>query len=88
MDDIAAVETLTRIKGIGLWTANIYLLTALRRPDIWPSGDIALNNTVRKVKGVQEYPTISTLSSIAESWRPFRSIAARMLWHHYLSNKA
>lgn len=88
MDDIAAVETLTRIKGIGIWTSNIYLLTALRRPDIWPSGDTALNNTIRKVKGMQEYPTISTLSSIAESWRPFRSIAARMLWHHYLSNRA
>lgn len=87
MDDLAAVDTLTRIKGIGPWTAHIYLLMALRRPDVWPSGDIALVNTVRKVKELPEYPSPSTLSKIAETWRPFRSVAARMLWHHYLSDK-
>ncbi len=87
MDDRAAADTLTRIKGIGPWTADIYLLMALRRPDIWPSGDIALTNTVRKVKELDQYPTPSTLSTIAEAWRPFRSVAARMLWHHYLSDK-
>ncbi len=87
MDDFAVVDTLTRIKGIGPWTAGIYLLMALRRPDVWPSGDIALTNTVRKVKGLHEYPSPSTLSRVAETWRPFRSVAARMLWHHYLSNK-
>ena len=87
MDDLAAIDTLTRIKGIGFWTANIYLLMALRRPDIWPSGDIALANTVRKVKELHEYPSPSTLSKVAETWRPFRSVAARMLWHHYLSDK-
>ena len=87
MDDLAAVDTLTRIKGIGPWTADIYLLMALRRPDVWPSGDIALANTVRKVKELHEYPSPSTLSRVAETWRPFRSVAARMLWHHYLSDK-
>ena len=87
MDDLAAIDTLTRIKGIGPWSANIYLLMALRRPDVWPSGDIALANTVRKVKELHEYPSPSTLSKIAETWRPFRSVAARMLWHHYLSDK-
>jgi len=87
MDDHAVVDTLTRIKGIGPWTANIYLLTALRRPDVWPSGDIALINTVQKVKDFHEYPSPSTLSRVAETWRPFRSVAARMLWHHYLSHK-
>ena len=87
MDDLAAIDTLTRIKGIGPWTADIYLLMALRRPDVWPSGDIALANTVRKVKELHEYPSPSTLSKIAETWRPFRSVAARMLWHHYLSDK-
>lgn len=86
MDDLAVVETLTRIKGISLWTANIYLLTALRRPDIWPSGDIELINTIQKVKELHQPPS-SQLSGIAEAWRPFRSIAVRMLWHHYLSNK-
>jgi DNA-3-methyladenine glycosylase II len=87
MDDLAAVDTLTRIKGIGPWTADIYLLMALRRPDVWPSGDIALANTVQKVKELHEYPSPSTLSKVAETWRPFRSVAARMLWHHYLSDK-
>ena len=87
MDDLDAVDALTRIKGIGPWTANIYLLMALRRPDVWPSGDIALTNTVRKVKELHEYPSPSTLSKVAETWRPFRSVAARMLWHHYLSEK-
>ena len=88
MDDLAAVATLTRIKGIGPWTAHIYLLMALRRPDVWPSGDIALASTVRKVKKLPEYPSPSKLSKVAETWRPFRSVAARMLWHHYLSDKA
>ena len=87
MDDLAAADTLTRIKGIGPWTADIYLLMALRRPDVWPSGDIALTNTVRKVKELHKYPSPSTLSRVAEAWRPFRSVAARMLWHHYLSHK-
>ena len=87
MNDRAAVETLTRIKGIGPWTAGIYLLMALRRPDIWPSGDIALTNTVRKVKKLDKYPSPSTLIKVADAWRPFRSVAARMLWHHYLSGK-
>jgi DNA-3-methyladenine glycosylase II len=61
---------------------------ALRRPDIWPPGDIALMNTLRKVKSLEAYPSPSTLSVITEAWRPFRSVAARMLWHHYLSEKA
>ena len=87
MEDPAVVNTLTQIKGIGPWTANIYLLMALRRPDVWPSGDIALTNTVQKVKDFHEYPSPSTLSRVAETWRPFRSVAARMLWHHYLSHK-
>jgi DNA-3-methyladenine glycosylase II len=86
MDDLAAADTLTRIKGIGPWTADIYLLMALRRPDVWPSGDIALINTVRKVKKLHENPSPSILSNVAEAWRPFRSVAARMLWHHYLSD--
>jgi DNA-3-methyladenine glycosylase II len=88
MDDLAVLNTLTRIKGIGPWTAGIYLLMALRRPDIWPPGDIALMNTLRKVKSLEAYPSPSTLSVITEAWRPFRSVAARMLWHHYLSEKA
>lgn len=88
MDDPAALDTLTRIKGIGPWTAGIYLLMALRRPDVWPPGDIALINTLREIKSLQANPSPRTLSKITQAWRPFRSVAARMLWHHYLSEKA
>ena len=87
MDDPAVLETLTQIKGIGPWTASIYLLMALCRPDVWPPGDIALMNTLRKVKSLEGHPSPSELSEIIEAWRPFRSIAARMLWHHYLFEK-
>jgi DNA-3-methyladenine glycosylase II len=88
MDDPAVVGALTQIKGIGPWTAHIYLLMALRRPDVWPSGDVALINTLRKVKSLAVNPSPSQLFAITETWRPFRSVAARMLWHHYLSNKS
>ena len=88
MDDLAVVSALTKIKGIGPWTAQIYLLMAMRRPDVWPPGDIALMNTLRKIKKLQTHPSPAALSAITETWRPFRSVAARMLWHHYLSEKA
>jgi DNA-3-methyladenine glycosylase II len=58
---------------------------ALRRPDIWPTGDIALATTVRVVKRLRTPPSHERLARIAEGWRPHRSVAARMLWHHYLS---
>jgi DNA-3-methyladenine glycosylase II len=87
MTDQAVVDILTRIKGIGPWTANVYLLMALRRPDIWPSGDIALIHTLRKVKGLDDHSPLSDISKVAGTWRPFRSVAARMLWHHYLAGK-
>ena len=87
MADDEAVDALTRIKGIGPWTAEVYLLMALCRPDVWPTGDVALINTVRRVKGLAERPSSSELVEIAEAWRPFRSVAARMLWQHYLSAK-
>jgi len=88
MDDLVVVSALTKIKGIGPWTAKIYLLMALRRPDVWPPGDIALMNTLKKIKKLQPHPSPAALSAITEAWRPFRSVAARMLWHHYLSEKA
>lgn len=88
MDDPAVLDTLTQIKGIGPWTAGIYLLMAMRRPDVWPPGDVALMNTLRKVKSLGGDPSRSELSDIIETWRPFRSVAARMLWHHYLSEKS
>jgi DNA-3-methyladenine glycosylase II len=88
MDDEAARATLVRIKGIGRWTADIYLLMAMRRPDVWPVGDVALLKAVRAVKGLRRLPSPARMDEISETWRPFRSVAARMLWQHYLKDGA
>ena len=85
MDDAAVRSALTQIKGIGPWTADIYLLRALRRPDIWPSGDLALAVAVQRIKGLASRPTPDEMDAQGEIWRPWRSVAARLLWHHYLS---
>lgn len=83
--DESAIEKLTSVKGIGPWTAKIYLLMALCRPDVWPVGDIALATAVKNLKGLQTRPTQPELTVISESWRPYRATAARMLWHYYLN---
>jgi DNA-3-methyladenine glycosylase II len=85
LEDAAAHAALVQIKGIGRWTADVYLLMALRRPDVWPVGDIALVNTLRAVKRMRAVPSAERVARLADSWRPHRSVAARMLWHHYLS---
>ena len=84
-DDDTAMSLLIEIKGVGPWTAECYLLMALRRPDVWPAGDIALATAVQEVKGLRQRPSPQQLTRIAENWRPHRAAAARMLWHHYLS---
>jgi DNA-3-methyladenine glycosylase II len=78
-------ESLIRLKGIGVWTANIYLLMVLLRPDIWPQGDLALAGAYQKVKGLPVRPDDQELNSAAYAWRPWRSVAARLLWQYYLS---
>ena len=88
MDDAGVAAALTRLKGVGIWTANIYLLMALRRPDVWPSGDIALIRAVGTVKRLRRSPTTEQIARIAEAWRPYRSVAARMMWQHYLARRA
>lgn len=85
LSDESAIEKLTSVKGIGPWTAKIYLLMALCRPDVWPVGDIALATAYKDMKGLQTRPTQPELSFFAEAWRPYRATAARMLWHYYLS---
>jgi DNA-3-methyladenine glycosylase II len=85
MGDATATAALTRIKGIGPWTAEIYLLMVLRRPDVWPSGDLALARTVRRIKRLRGQPSTHRMNEIAEAWRPYRAVAARMLWQHYLA---
>ena len=83
--DEIAIEKLTSVKGVGQWTAKIYLLMALCRPDVWPVGDVALATAFKNLKGRAERPTQPELSEIVQAWRPHRATAARMLWHYYLS---
>lgn len=85
MDDDAVRETLIQIRGIGRWTADVYLLMVLRRPDIWPVGDLALAVAVQHAKRLPTRPSIEELEAIGKAWRPWRAVAARMLWHFYLS---
>jgi len=87
LPDEEVYARLVSIKGIGSWSANIYLLMALRRPDIWPDGDIALATAAMEVKEMPARPSFKDLNAMAEDWRPYRSVAARMLWHYYLRRK-
>ena len=87
MIDDEAYAALLQIKGVGPWTANIYLLMALRRPDIWPHGDVALATAVSKLRNMPSRPSFTKLAEIAEAWRPYRSVAARMLWQYYLAEQ-
>jgi DNA-3-methyladenine glycosylase II len=86
-DDQVLVQ-LTGIKGIGSWSANIYLLMAMRRADIWPAGDLALAVAIKELHGLAARPSPEELEQIAEQWRPYRAVAARMLWQYYLGRKA
>ena len=85
--DDEARAALIAVTGIGHWTADIYLLMALLRPDIWPSGDLALAAAMRRAKRLPVLPTRDEQAAIAEAWRPWRAVAARLLWHSYLAGE-
>lgn len=76
---------LTAIPGIGHWTADCYLLLALRRPDLWPVGDLALVKAVQAVKGLEEKPDADTVEALGERYRLYRSVATQLFWHYYLN---
>ncbi len=82
-DDETAREMLVALKGIGAWTADIYLLSALRRPDVWPARDLALQVAAQEIKALDARPDEFALIALGEAWRPWRSVAARLLWHYY-----
>lgn len=84
MDDESVRSELMKIKGIGHWTAEIYLLRSLVRPDAWPSGDLALQIAVQEVKRLPSRPGPAELDQIAVKWQPWRAVAARLLWNYYL----
>jgi DNA-3-methyladenine glycosylase II len=87
LEDDAVREVMLKVKGIGNWSVDIYLLMALRRPDAWPKADLALMAAARKVKRLPRQPTLEEMDSLGETWRPWRAVAARILWHYYLSSK-
>lgn len=87
MSDDEVRLALTRIKGIGSWSADVYLLMAMRRADIWPAGDLALAVAMQELMGLEKRPGPVELEQLAEKWRPHRAVAARMLWQHYLGKR-
>lgn len=87
LPDHDARQCLTQHTGIGQWTADIYLSECLLRCDIFPPGDIALQEAFRKLQGLEQRPSHDDLEAATQHWRPWRSVATRMLWHYYLSDK-
>ena len=87
MSDAKAKVALMEIKGLGAWSADVYLLMALQRPDVWPVNDLALAVAVTKLKQLTRRPNPTQLTEMAEAWRPYRSVAARMLWQYYLAER-
>jgi DNA-3-methyladenine glycosylase II len=87
LEDHHAREQLVALKGIGNWTADVYLMSALRRPDIWPVGDLALAVAVQEVKRLRKRPSPEKLEKMSAPWKPWRAVAARMFWHAYLSKR-
>ena len=87
MDNDQARKGLIAVRGIGPWTADTYLLFALRRSDAWPSGDLALAKAIQELKGLATIPSTEEVDRIADHWRPWRAVAARILWHHYLNER-
>lgn len=85
LDDDDVRAKLTAVKGIGRWTADVYLLMALLRPDVWPVGDLALVTAVQNVKRLERRPGGAAMVEMGEAWRPWRAVAARLFWVHYLA---
>lgn len=87
LPDAEVKAELIKLKGIGEWTSDIYLLMALLRPDVMPKGDIALHAAFQKLSGLTSRPGSDEFVAMAVKWKPFRSVAARLLWHFYLSER-
>ncbi len=83
LDDTAVLEQIVTCKGLGRWSAEIYMLFALGRADIWPADDLAVQVAVQHLKGLDERPDRATMDLVAEPWRPYRGVAALLMWHVY-----
>jgi len=87
LSDLDADAALDALRGVGPWTAQCYLLFALRRADVFPAADLALMEAVRDLWKLRARPSPDALARRARAWRPHRAVAARLLWHHYLSER-
>ena len=87
-NDENIISLLTSIKGIGLWTAEIYLIFSLKREDIFPAGDLALQEAARLLLQLNTRPNEKEMRNLSEQWKPFRSVCALLLWHFYKNYKA
>ncbi|GGH22867.1 DNA-3-methyladenine glycosylase family protein [Mucilaginibacter phyllosphaerae] len=87
MEDDAIRRQLTALKGIGNWTVDVYLMFALQHTDVFPVGDLAIVNAVKRLKGLPKETPKEELVMIAEQWRPYRTVASMLLWHYYLSDR-
>jgi len=87
LPDADVQHELVALTGIGPWSASIYLMEALLRPDVWPATDMALAAAVAHVKGLRGRPDAVEMEMLAEAWRPWRSVSARLFWHDYLSRR-
>lgn len=83
MDDCEACAHLTAVKGIGNWTAQVYLLSCHGRADIWPAADLALQVAMQDIHCLDTRPSEKDMERLAENWSPLRAVAARLLWAHY-----
>lgn len=83
LDDQAAIEAMIQVKGVGRWTAEIYLIFCLRRADVWPVDDLAVATAAQRLKRLPTRPGRAEMRAIAEPWRPWRSAAALFMWHFY-----
>jgi DNA-3-methyladenine glycosylase II len=85
-EDVIRIE-LKKVKGIGDWTVDVYLMHALQRTDLFPLGDIALVNSLKETKQLHPHSTKESMLAIAEPWRPYRSVASMILWHAYIQKR-
>lgn len=83
MDDAAVTAALTAVPGIGVWSAEVYMIFAMGRPDVWPAGDLALQTAQQRIRGLDRRPTPKVSRTMAAEWAPWRSAAAVTLWHYY-----
>ncbi|MBT6770077.1 MAG: DNA-3-methyladenine glycosylase 2 family protein [Opitutales bacterium] len=83
LDDDEVTKVLTGIRGLGRWSADIYMLFALGRADAWPLDDLAIQVAVQKLKRMRKRPDRKRMEAVAKRWRPYRGVAALFLWHYY-----